>query len=71
MVGLQKAKLATEGLWTTLESKAQFTAFSKNLATTNYMILFFKGAVLTTIKDFQVFSAPKIKTATTSFEVNI
>lgn len=71
MVGLQKAKLTTEAFQTTLESKAQFTVFSKNLATTNYMIAFFKEAALITVEDFQIFSAAKIKTATSSFEVNI
>ena len=59
MVGLQKAKLTTEVFQTTLESKAQFRVFSKNLTTTNYIILFFKEATLTTVKDFQIFSAAK------------
>lgn len=71
MVGLQKAKLTTEVFQTTLESKAQFTVFSKNLATTNYKIFYFQETALTTIEDFPIFSAAKIKTAASSFEVNI
>lgn len=71
MVGLQKAKLTTGVFQTTLESKAQFTVFSKNLATMNYKILFFREAALTTIKGFHIFLAAKIKIATLSFEDSI